>query len=343
MKCERSSDGRKLDHHVLQAMRQRAVSAVKEGQPVSSVAAAFGVNIRTVFNWLASYANGGQSALLAKPIPGRPPKVTAEEMRWIANAVKDNTPQQHKFEFALWTLSIIAELIHRQFGKKLSLSAVGRIMRLLGFSAQKPLYRAWQQDAVLVRKWESETWPEIRAEAKRMGATVYFGDESGIRSDYHTGTTWAPCGETPVVNVTGRRFSLNMISAVSPQGEFRFMVHEGTVTAHVFREFLKRLMAGARNPVFVVLDGHPIHKAKLVKDYVETQNGQLKVFYLPPYSPHLNPDEQVWAHLKRRVSKQSVQNYENMKKLAISALRRIQKIPKLVRSFFLQTECTYIL
>jgi transposase len=194
-----------------------------------------------------------------------------------------------------------------------------------------------------VRQWEAETYPAIRADARAAGATIYFADESGIRSDYHTGTTWAPRGQTPVVEVTGRRFSLNMISAVSPQGEFRFMLHDGAVTATVFREFLKRLMIGADKPVFVIVDGHPIHKAKLVRAYVESLKGQLKLFYLPPYSPQLNPDEQVWAHVKRQVSTRLVQDKDEMKRLALGALRWIQRLPSLVKSFFLQPECQYAL
>ncbi|OYQ09307.1 IS630 family transposase [Ralstonia solanacearum K60] len=341
MKCKRNSDARSIEHQTLQVMRQQAVKAIREGQTVESVAAAFGVNVRSVYRWLADFANGGQKALLAKPIPGRPPKISAEEMRWLAKAIRDNTPLQYKFEFGLWTLSLIAELIHREFGKKLSLASVSRIMKLLGFSVQKLLYQAWQQDAALVRQWESETYPQIRAEARAVGATIYFADESGIRSDYHTGTTWAPRGQTPVVGVTGRRFSLNMISAVSPRGEFRFMVHDGSVNATVFVEFLKRLMIGATKPVFVVVDGHPVHKSKPVRTYVESQQGRLKLFYLPPYSPHLNPDEQVWAHVKRHVSKRLVQGKNEMKKLALSALRRIQRLPELVKSFFRQPECQY--
>lgn len=220
-----------------------------------------------------------------------------KEMRWIARAVRDDTPQQFKFPYGLWTLSLIGKVIKRQFGKSLSLASVSRIMKLLGFSAQKPLYQAWQQDPVLVRQWESDTYPTIRAEARRAGASIYFADEAGIRSDYHTGTTWAPTGQTPVVEATGRRFSLNMLSAVSPRGDFRFMSHEGTVTAVVFKRFLQRLLIGAERPIFLIVDGHPTHRAKLIRSYVERTDGRLKLFFLPPYAPHLNPDEQVWAHV----------------------------------------------
>ena len=341
MKCKRDTDGRAIDHHSLQVMRQQAVKAVRNGQSATEVARAFGINIRTLFRWLADFANGGQNALLAKPIPGRPPKLGPDQMRWLAKAVRDNTPMQFKFEFGLWTLSLLAELIHREFGQKLALASVSRIMRLLGFTVQKPLYQAWQQDPVMVHQWESETYPAIRAQAQAIGATIFFADESGIRSDYHTGTTWAPQGQTPVVAVTGRRFSLNMISAVGPHGEFRFMLHEGSVTAQVFREFLKRLMIGQKAPVYVIVDGHPIHKAKLVRDYAQSLDGRLQLFYLPPYSPQINPDEQVWAHVKRQVSKRLVQSQEEMKRLALGALRRIQRLPKLVQSFFQQPECRY--
>ncbi len=341
MKCKRTSDGRKLDHHTLEAMRLKAMKALSEGQTVANVAAVLGMNVSTIFRWRADFADGGEDALLAKPIPGRPPKVTDEEMRWIAQAVKDNTPQEFGFAFGLWTLSLIRELIKREFGKSLVLESVRRIMKLLGFSAQKPLYQAWQQDAALVEKWEAETYPTIKEAAHAEGATIYFADEAGIRSDYHTGTTWGRVGETPVAVATGSRFSFNMISAVSPRGDFRFMMYEGSGTAIIFMEFLKRLMIGATKPVYVVVDGHSIHKAKLVMKYVDSLNGNLKIFYLPPYSPHLNPDEQVWAHVKRQVSKQFVQDKDDMKKLALGALRRIQKLPAMVKSFFQQQECRY--
>jgi len=342
MKCKRTSDGRAHDHHTLQVMRMQAVKAVRSGQDVNSVAAALGVNPRSVFRWLAAFLNGGHSALLAKAIPGRPSKLTPKQMAWIACTVRDKTPQQLKFEYGLWSLLLIRHLIKRELGVELSTTTTHKVMKTLGFSAQKPRYRAWQQDPVLVQKWETETFPAITKQAKCEGATVYFADESGIRSDYHTGTTWAPQGQTPVIAATGRRFSLNMLSAISPRGELRFMLHDGTVTASVFIEFLKRLLVGATGPVFLIVDGHPTHKAKMVKTFVEGTQGKLRLFFLPPYAPHLNPDEVVWAHVKRQVSSRLVQNKEEMKRLAMAALRRIQKLPELVKSFFQQSDCGYI-
>ena len=325
----------------LQVMRQQAVKAVMSGQSATSVAAAMGVNIRTLFRWLSDFACGGQNALLAKSIPGPPPKVTSEELRWIAETVRDKSPWQMKLEFGLWTLSLIGEVIYRQFRKRLTKPSVGRIMRILGFTPQKPLYRAWQQDPLLVEKWQAEAFPALKAEAKQAGAVIYFADEAGVRSDFRAGTTWAPCGETPIVKATGRRFGLNMISAVSARGDFRFMVHEGSVTAKVFREFLRRLMRGAAQPIILVVDGHPIHKAKLVKDYVALQEGKLKLVLLPPYSPQLNPDEQVWGYIKPRVAKQIPENKLELKTFVIAALRHLQKLPELLKSFFRHPECRY--
>lgn len=322
-------------------MRQQAVKAVRNGEAAASVARAFGVNERSVFRWLADFASGGQQGLLAKPIPGRPPKVGPEEMRWLATTLKEETPQQFKFEYALWTLALVGEVLYRQFGIKLSKGALSRLLKILGFSVQRPLYRAWQQDAALVKAWQETEYPAIQAEAKEIGATIYFADEAGMRSDHHTGTTWAPVGQTPIVKATGRRFALNMLSAVGTKGEFRFMLHDGSVGAQVFLEFLKRLLAGAQRPIFLIVDGHPAHKAKLVQDFVIAQKGKLKLFFLPPYSPQLNPDEQVWNHVKRQVAKRLPQNKEDLKEMLLSALHRLQKLPAIVRGFFHHPECRY--
>jgi len=263
MKCKQDSGGREIDHHTLQVMRQQAVKAVKNGQ----TEAAMGVNIRTVFRWLSDFATGGQNAFLAKKITGRPLQWTPDEMCWIAETVtvRDKTPWQMRLEFGLWTLSLIGEFIYRQFGKRLTSPSVGRIMRLLGFTPQKPLYCAWQQDPFLMEKWQAEAFPALKTEARRTGAVIYFADEAGVRSDFHAGPTWAPVARTPTVKTIGRRYGLNLISAVSARGDFRFMVQEGNVTAEVFIEFLKRLLRGAEQPIILVVDGLRFTRPRALK------------------------------------------------------------------------------
>lgn len=341
MKCKRNTDGRSFDHTTLQAMRMQAIKAMKNGVSPETIAKVMGVNPRSVYRWLAAYASGGQKALEAKPIPGRTPKVMPAQMRWLAETIRHDTPQQYQFGFALWTLALVGEVLHRKFNIRLSSGSVSRLMRILGFTAQRPLYRAWQQDAKLVERWRVETFPSLQAEAKAAGAAIYFADEAGLRSDHHAGTTWAPHGKTPVIEATGTRYSLNMISAISARGELRFMVQKGTVNAEVFREFLKRLMVGAEQPIYLIVDGHPTHKSKLVSEYVTKQNGRLKLFFLPPYSPQLNPDEQVWGNVKSRVAKQVPKNIADLKAMISSALRRLQKLPQLVKGFFQHPHCKY--
>ena len=169
----------------------------------------------TVYGWLAKYREGGKEALRARPVPGRPPKLSGEQMRRLYTLITGADPRQLEFAFALWTRELVRELIRREFRVSLSAVSVGRLLRTLGLSPQRPLWRAWQADPDAVARWKSEEFPAIRKQAKAEGATVYFGDEAGIRSDYHAGTTWAPIGQTPVVKATGARHSLNMISAVT--------------------------------------------------------------------------------------------------------------------------------
>src|SRR5215475_14002684 len=167
-----------------------------------------------------------------------------------------------KFAFALWTRVMIRTLIWRKYRVKLSLASVGRLLAQLGLSCQRPLAKAFEQNPSWVEQWVKSEYPKIRAQANREGAEIFFADESGIRSDFHAGTTWAPIGQTPVVKQTGQRFSLNMISAISPKGQFRFMVTRQRIEASVFVEFLKRLMHGWKKSIFLIVDGHPTHKAR---------------------------------------------------------------------------------
>lgn len=279
-------DGRALDHSTLEQIRQRSVLQIIEGEhSVAQVAGVLGFHVRTVQKWVKKYQEGGESALQAIPLKGRPSKLTELQKKRIARLVIGKDPRQLKLPFALWTREQVKELILRLYGLELSLTSVGRLLHEMGLSVQKSKYQAWQQDEEEVRRWKEIEYPAIVKQAKKLGADIYFQDEAGIRSDYHSGTTWAKRGQTPVIKTTGARFSLNMISAISPRGHLRFMCTEGKVNASVFVEFLKRLMYQADRPIFLVVDGHPIHKLKMTKQYVESTNGNLKLFFLPAYSP----------------------------------------------------------
>jgi transposase len=238
---------------------------------------------------------------------------------------------------------MVRELIRREFAVRLSEVSVGRLLRKLGLSPQRPLYRAYQQNPEAVARWKAETYPAIRAEAARVGATVCFVDEAGVRSDYHAGTTWAPVGQTPVVAATGDRFGVNLISAVTAKGALRFAAYEGSLNGPVFIDFCRRLLDDTLGPVFVVLDGHPVHRSKAVKQFAESTGGRLRLFFLPGYAPELNPDEWVWKHVKHdRIGRAGVTGPEDLKAKALAALHRLQKLPEVVRGFFRDPNLRYI-
>jgi transposase len=341
MRCKKTIDARSFSHQTLEEMRTAAVERVEAGESPEAVATGLGINRRTIYRWLASYSSGGIEALKAKPIPGAPPKLNAKQTARLCRLLHSKNPLQLKFEFALWTLSMIRELIHREFGIEFSESGTGRLLRRLGFTPQRPLYQAWQQNPVLVEQWREEEFPKIAARAKQEGALIFFGDESGIRSDYHAGTTWSPRGQTPIVKSTGARFSFNMLSAVNALGQFRFMTHDGSVTARVFRDFLKRLTCGMDRKIFLIVDGHPAHKAKMVQKFVEENSGRIELFFLPPYSPELNPDELAWAHVKRKVARATAQTKTELKAVVGRAMRSLQKTPQIVAGFFSAPSCAY--
>lgn len=341
MRCKKTFDARTLSHAALEQVRRSAVQRIEAGESPECVAVGLGLNRRTIYRWLRAYHAGGAEALKAKPIPGAPPKLTATQMATLARLVREKTPQQLQFEYALWTLAIIREVIRWQFGVRLSEVSVGRLMKRLGFTPQRPLYRAWQQDPVLAERWRTEDYPAMAAQAKREGAVIFFADESGVRSDAHAGTTWGLKGTTPVVKTTGARFGFNMLSAVSARGQFRFMIVEGRVTAAVFCEFLRRLLQGMTRKIVLIVDGHPTHKAKRVRQFVAAQAGRLELRVLPPYSPDLNPDELAWAHVKGKLGRGAARTKAELKILAYGILRGLQQRPQLVRSFFHAPSCVY--
>lgn len=336
----KTTDARRLKHDMLTELRKRGVSSVQDGQSPEVICKALGVCRATMYGWLARYQDGGWSALDARKRGGRRPKLNAKAIGWVYQTVTEKNPLQLKFTFALWTARMIGQLIEKKFSVKLSKASVCRLLAQLGLTPQRPVWRAYQQRPEEVQKWLLEDYPRIRRLAQRKKAMIFFGDEAGVRSDHHAGTTWALKGKTPVVISTGARFGLNLISAVSAQGEFRFMTVKGKVGAARFIDFLKRLIHNVDRMIFLIVDGHPAHKAKMVTRFVESVKDRLQLFFLPPYSPELNPDERVWNDLKNNaVGRKFISSPKELNKAVISHLRLVQKSPDRLRSYF-QNETT---
>lgn len=331
----KKNDGRTLRHDVLTELRKRAVSRVQEGESPEAVIRAMGFCRASIYNWLAMYRAGGWDALDARKRGGRPRKVSARMIAWVYRVVTSGDPRQYKFPFALWTRNAIATLLYRRYGVRLSANSVGRLLAHLGITPQKPLWRAYQQDPERVRQWIQTEYPAIARQAQQERAEIWFGDESGVRSDYHAGTTWAARGKTPVVRTTGARYRLNMLSAVNRRGKMRFMIEAKGLNADVMCRFLDRLMAGQKRRVFLILDGHPIHKSARLARKVTGFDGRLRLFLLPPYSPELNPDEGVWREVKgHRLGRAGIFGFADLKSKALGALRHLARRPDKVRALF---------
>ena len=302
-----------------------------------------GFHRSNIYRWLAMYEEGGLEALRERKARGRDPKLSAEQLKKLYRLIVGKDPRQLNFEFALWTREMVRTLIQDRFGVNLSAATVGRLLGKLGLSPQRPLYKAYQRDEEKVARWTKVAYPQIKALARKQGATIYFGDEASVRSDYHSGTTWAPIGQTPVVTTTGARFSVQMMSAVSAKGTMRFMTFKGRMNSERFIEFLKRLLNDNDSPVFLVVDGHPVHKAKAVTKFVESTEGRLRLFILPPYSPHLNPDEWVWNWLKNHnLGRGTVSGPDQFRAMVRRALHRLKCLPHVIRGFFRDANLAYI-
>jgi len=336
------TDARKLSWKSLTDLRKRAIARIQDGESPRTITRTFGIGERTIYNWLALYRSGGWGALDASKRGGRPALLDAKKLKWVYRTVVDKNPLQLKLPFALWTAKMIAHVIEKKFGITLSKASVCRLLSQLGITPQRPVWKAYQQKPEAVKKWLKYEYPKIRAMAKRMKGEIYFADEAGVRSDHHAGTTWARRGHTPVVKTTGARFSLNVISAVNAQGEFRFMIVKGTIGAVKLCEFIKRLVSSTNKMVFLIVDGHPAHKSLAVKKLLKELESRIRMFFLPPYSPELNPDERVWNDLKNNgIGRLVVSNPEQMRKEISAFLRCVKNAPSRVMAYFTDKHVAY--
>jgi transposase len=335
-------DGRTLSHETSQTIRLMAVRRVREGESPSAVVKSYGLCRTTIYKWLRAAKRGGERALQARRHPGRAPALTSKQKLQVRRWMNGKDPRQYGFDFGLWTRRIVAELIEDKFGVRLGVTAIGRLLHELDITPQKPLRRAYERDPVAITRWKEEVFPALAKRAKRRGAQIFFLDEAGVRSDQVLGRTWGLRGQTPEVATSGRRQSVSAISAVNARGAFWYAIYTKRLDAEGFIDLLRRFMRARKGPVFLVLDGHPSHRAKAVANYVQSLKGRLELHFLPGYAPELNPDEFVWNHLKRQgVSKKPLRRDESLLARVQADLAAIKATPHLVRSFFRAPSVAY--
>src|SRR6266478_7653719 len=263
-------------------------------------------------------------------------------IRFVERWILGKDPRQYGFDFGLWSRRIVQALIKERMRVELGLTAVGWLLASLDITPQKPLRRAYERDPQAVEFWLQKTYPALKRRAKRLGAKIFFLDEAGFQSDPPLGRTYGLKGKTPEVVTSGQRQSLNVISAVNARGEFWAATYTGKLNAEAFVAFLQNFMKGRSGKTFLVIDGHPAHTAKLVDCYLETMEGRLELHRLPSYAPDLNPDEFVWAHMKKNgVSKKPLKQNESLLKRVQKDLVSIRDNRALVRTFFCAESVLY--
>jgi len=337
-------DARRLTPEAQEALRLRVVHAVlDQGMRQVDAVRTFGVGRTAIHNWLVAHRRGGDAALKSRK-RGRPrrSRLAGHQAATTVRMITHRCPDQLRLPFALWTRDAVRQLIETRFGIPLSVWTVGRYLKNWGFTPQKPVHRAYERDPEAVRRWLEEEYPTIRKRAKAEQAEIHWGDEMGMRSDHHVGRTYGRKGKTPEVPATGQRFGCNMISTITNRGRLAFMVFKSRFTSPVALEFLSRLVRHSRRKVFVIWDGHPVHRSRAVKRWVQEHAGQIEMFFLPGYSPQLNPDELLNQDVKSNaVGRQRPSNQPEMIGNIRSYLRSTQRRPDIVRAYFQEEHVRY--
>ena len=330
--------GRQLSHEVLEQYRFRAVKLWQKGEKINDIADMFGVHRVTVCDWIALYRKHGKRVLHSKKAPGPEPKLMRDEMKRVIKVLK-HSATEYGFDTPLWTCERLRQIIEQETGKSLHTSSVWRRLRLWGYSNQKPSRRALQADRKEQERWLKEEWPKIREKARKWRALLYFQDEAGVSLTAALGKTWAPKGETPTVETTGMKGGFCLSSAITPTGRMIFRIEKGKVNSNTFIDFLTKLMVHHRGKkIIMICDRAPAHRAHAVDRFVEANKTHLDLYLLPPYSPHLNPDEYVWRHLKQvKLKAHQVRTKKEFKPFVQSKMKSIQMTQNLVKSFFLNT------
>lgn len=338
-------DARSLKPDVQQQLRNQAIRLRKSGRKYREIAEIIGVHLGTVSKWCNNYKRDGQKGVRIKKRGrklGSHRTLAIEQEKEVQKLIEDKEPDQLKLPFALWTRIAVQQLIKRKYLIDMPIRTVGEYLHRWGFTPQKPLKRAYEQNPKVVKKWLEEEYPQISKRARKEGAEIHWGDETGLNSDSYHGRSYAPRGKTPAIRISAKRENINLISTVTNQGKVRFMVYKNTMNSQTMIKFLKRLIKDADRKVFLVLDNLRVHHSYKVRDWLSDHEDQIEIFFLPSYSPELNPDEYLNCDLKAGVhSGTPARSKEQLNTKAVSHLRMLQKSPDRVKKYFKHPKISY--
>ena len=332
----KTHDTRRLSPDAQEGLRFRVVQALRGGMKKSTAARTFGVSRTSIDRWLNIVELGNITSLRSKP-RGRPKGtcLAPHEAATTVRLITDRCPDQLKLPFALWTREAVQQLLAERFGLDVSVWTVGRYLARWGLTPQKPLRRAYERDPVAVQRWLDEEYPAIERQAKAEKAEIHWGDQMGLRSDHQTGTSYGRRGQTPVIPGTGQRFRCSVMSTITNRGALSFMVFNQNFNGAVFIRFVRRLLRLRRRKVLLIVDRHPVHLSAEVKRWLAGHAKRLQLFFLPGYSPDLNPDEFLNQDVKSNaLGRQRPATRTQMITGVRSYLRSTQRQPAIVKSYF---------
>jgi transposase len=305
-----------------------------------------GLSWPAVRTTLDLHESGGMAAL--KPTvrgkkPGTGRSLNAEQEQAIRALICDKRPEQLKMDFALWSRAAVMQLIEREHGIKLHVRSVGKYLARWGFTPQKPIKKAYEQRPEAVQKWLDEEYPAIEQQARSEGGEIHWGDETALVNTDVRGRSYAPAGKTPVAYaVGGTRQKLSMIATVSNQGKTRWMIIDEAFNSDRLIEFLDALIRDAGKKVFLILDNLRVHHSKPVKAWVAERRDRIELFYLPSYSPELNPEERLNADLKHAIgSKVPARTKAKLRNAATDHMTELEQSPERVKAYFQDPKVRY--
>lgn len=340
-----NTDARKLNNQALYERRKMAVKLYQKLMSNKEVAKLVGSTEKAVGSWIKTWKQGGVNALKPKTAgrkKGSGMHLSKLQQKQIQKIIIDKNPDQLKMDFALWNRQAVQCLMEAEFKIKMPIRTVGEYLKRWNFTPQKPIKRAYERNDKKVQKWLKEEFPKIKNRANKEGSEVHWGDETGCRSTDVNGRGYAPKGKTPVLKHSAKRESTNMISTVTNQGKIRFMFYDGKMNSKVLIGFFRRLIKDAKRKVFLILDNLKVHHSRLVKEWVAKHNSEIELFYLPSYSPDLNPDEYLNCDLKSSMNRRAFKKEKgHLKRKAQSCMRSLQRQPNRVKKYFKAEAITY--
>lgn len=328
-------DGRSISRETLEYLREQSIRLWKKDKSIEEIADFCGVHFTAVYKWIRIYKKTGKEGLKRKKAKGANPKLNKEDKKIIISWLKKSAVE-FGFETPLWDCKRIQRMIKQELNKELSISNLWENLRKWNLTPQKPEKMAIERSQRKVNKWIREEWPKIDKQRRKQQAMLYFQDESSVSLVPVLGKTWAKKGETPKIKVTGNRGSIAVSSAISPAGRMVFRIEKGRVTSKTFIDFLKQIIKNHPwRKIIVIIDNSPTHTAKAVENFIEDNKNKIAIYYLPTYSPDLNPDEEVWKYLKNvKLIAHQARNKKEFTPLVRSKMQSMQRKPNLIKSFF---------